>query len=183
MAGYALLGACIAGVYGIIHDQVTYTISFEYYTRVKFRQFTYADFGLPPRVFVGTIGFLATWWVGLFVGWFQARILVPTTVPARVKVHVWRGIAMVFATAVIGGVVGWLWAEWTLSAKDTIWLVDWEFHFGLEHPRAFYRVACIHNGGYLGALVGFILALVNAWRHRGEREEVGDVAATGSSAC
>jgi hypothetical protein len=33
MFRYALLGALLAGVYGIIHDQVTYSISHEYFTR------------------------------------------------------------------------------------------------------------------------------------------------------
>ena len=60
MLGYALLGSLLAGVYGIIHDQITYSISPEYFTRLKFSQFHYADFGFPPRVFVAEIGFLAT---------------------------------------------------------------------------------------------------------------------------
>ena len=70
MLGYALMGALIAGLYGVVHDQITYSMSPEYFTRVKFFQFHYADFGLPPRSFVAEIGFLATWWVGLIAGWF-----------------------------------------------------------------------------------------------------------------
>src|ERR1043166_5997270 len=59
MLGYALLGALLAGTYGVVHDQVTYSISAEYFTRLKFSQFQRADFGFPPRVFVAEIGFLA----------------------------------------------------------------------------------------------------------------------------
>lgn len=70
--GYALMGALIAGLYGTVHDQITYSISLEYFTRLKFAQFHYAEFGLPPRVFVAAIGFLATWWVGFIAGWFIA---------------------------------------------------------------------------------------------------------------
>src|ERR1035438_1926964 len=77
MLGYSVLGAVLAGLYGIVHDQVTYSISNEYFTRLKFSQFHYADFGLPPRVFVAEIGFLATWWVGFVAAWFIARITVP----------------------------------------------------------------------------------------------------------
>jgi hypothetical protein len=32
MFGYAVLGAILAGVYGILHDQITYSISQEYFT-------------------------------------------------------------------------------------------------------------------------------------------------------
>jgi hypothetical protein len=35
--GVAGVGALVAGWYGIIHDQITYTISPEYFTRVMFR--------------------------------------------------------------------------------------------------------------------------------------------------
>ena len=49
MLGYAALGGLLAGLYGVVHDQVTYSISQEYFTRFKFLQFHYADFGLPPR--------------------------------------------------------------------------------------------------------------------------------------
>ena len=77
MLGYAAAGAALAGFYGVVHDQVTYSISQEYFTRLKFLQFHYADFGLPPRVLVGEIGFLATWWVGFIAGWLIARVSVP----------------------------------------------------------------------------------------------------------
>ena len=57
MLGIAFLGAIVGGLYGILHDQITYSISPEYFTRLKFFQFHYADFGLPPRYFVAEIGF------------------------------------------------------------------------------------------------------------------------------
>ena len=58
MLRYAMLGALLAGFYGVLHDQITFSISHEYFTRLKFSQFHYANFGLPPRVFVAEIGFL-----------------------------------------------------------------------------------------------------------------------------
>jgi hypothetical protein len=60
MLGVAAIGALIAGSYGIVHDQITYTISPEYFTRLKFEQFKWANRGWPTRAFVGEIGFLAS---------------------------------------------------------------------------------------------------------------------------
>ena len=37
-------------IYGILHDQVTFSISQEYFTKLKFYQFGYANLGLPTRV-------------------------------------------------------------------------------------------------------------------------------------
>ena len=57
MLRYAVVGAILAGVYGALHDEVTYSISSEYFTRLKFSQFHYANCGLPERLFVAEIGF------------------------------------------------------------------------------------------------------------------------------
>jgi len=46
MLGYAALGSLPAGFYGIVHDQVTYSISHEYFTRLEFQQFQYANLSL-----------------------------------------------------------------------------------------------------------------------------------------
>lgn len=63
----------IGGLYGILHDQLTYTISPEYYTKFKFYQFGLMDLGneaiFPnPRIEVSAVGFMATWWMGLPIG-------------------------------------------------------------------------------------------------------------------
>lgn len=58
----------VAGIYGIIHDQITYSISNDYFTLFKFQQFGISKSPLNIRAKVAIIGFLATWWVGLFLG-------------------------------------------------------------------------------------------------------------------
>lgn len=65
MISLSIIGALIAGTYGILHDQITYSISSEYFTHLKFYQFEYADFGLHNRFFVTIIGFFSN-----LVGWF-----------------------------------------------------------------------------------------------------------------
>ncbi len=77
-----ILAPIIAGIYGIINDQITYTISPEYYTKFKFVQFNLMERSLGknigtinspeiklenPRIGVSIVGFLATWWVGFII--------------------------------------------------------------------------------------------------------------------
>src|SRR4051794_4538818 len=90
------VGAMIAGCYGILHDQLTYSISEEYFTKLKFQQFHYADFGFPRRVYVAEIGFLATWWVGLFAGWFIGRLAFPRLERDRVVGVCRKAFAIMF---------------------------------------------------------------------------------------
>ncbi len=49
-AGLSLAGALIAGLFGILHDEITFTLAPEYFTRMKFDQFRSADFGFSARV-------------------------------------------------------------------------------------------------------------------------------------
>ena len=99
----AVQGALVAGGYGILHDQLTYSISPEYYTCFKFGQFHYADFGWPVRWHVATIGFLATWWVGFFAGWLLARSAVRRFSREQVASRVRRAFAFVLLSALLGG--------------------------------------------------------------------------------
>ncbi len=159
MLRYAALGAVVAGSYGILNDQFTYTISREYFTRLKFIQFQYADFGLPPRIFVAEIGVLATWWVGLVAGWLLARVAVPSVSAAEARSRCWRGFAVIFASAFAASALAFGWG--LLKRRDADFSLWQELgaQLGVVDLPAFVRVAYIHNAGYAGALLGLLLAL------------------------
>ena len=166
MFGYALLGAFIAGLYGMFHDQITYSISPEYFTRLKFLQFHYADFGLPRRLFVSEIGFLATWWVGLIAGWFLSRVAVPAFPGKKARAALLRGLAIMLAGAFSAALVGFFLGRRLGPDSD---LSAWEGFVtthGVVDLPSFVRVAYIHNASYLGGLVGFIVALLHIRRQR-----------------
>lgn len=164
MLGYALLGALIAGLYGVIHDQLTYSISPEYFTRLKFAQFHYADFGLPPRIFVVEIGFLATWWVGFIAGWFLARVSVPAFPPAEARRHCFRTFACMLACAFAASLMGFgLGLLRGPKADYSAWQGFATTHGVLDLP-AFVRVAYIHNASYLGGLIGWIIGLLYVYQ-------------------
>lgn len=147
----------MAGGFGIIHDQVTYTISPEYFTRMKFDQFRSADFGFPPRVFVAEIGFLATWWVGLISGWFLARLAIPRCDAPTGKVL--AAMLVIMTAAVSCGIIGGLSGPFFLERR-TGWRESMDSMGVTDHP-AFLRVAGIHLGSYAGALFGWIFTM---WR-------------------
>jgi hypothetical protein len=158
MLACGAVGAVIAGLYGVVHDQFTYSISQEYFTNLKFAQFHYADFGFPRRVYVAEIGFLATWWVGFFAGWFIARLAIPRFEPQRVRKLCSTGFTILFVVAAIGTAFGYVFG---LVHKPD--LTSWE-SIGLQlhvaDLRSFIRVAYIHNGSYAGGFIGLIAALI-----------------------
>jgi hypothetical protein len=164
MLGYAVLGALLAGLYGVVHDQITYSISPEYFTRLKFLQFHYADIGLPPRCFVAEIGFLATWWVGFIAGWFLARVAVPGATPAEARSRCLRGFAVILVCAFGASLVGFgLGLSLDSSADFSGWQA-FASQRGITDLPSFVRVAYIHNASYLGGLIGLVVALVDLHR-------------------
>jgi hypothetical protein len=166
MFGHALLGAVLAGLYGILHDQITYSISPEYFTRLKFSQFHYANFGFPPSVFVAEIGFLATWWVGFVAAWFLARVTVPAFPPRLALRHTAQGFlfVVVFALAAFG--IGYFLGILRTSHSDCSEWNEIALSLGIRDMPSFVRVAYIHNAGYLGGLAGLIAGVIYVQQKR-----------------
>jgi hypothetical protein len=166
MFAISLIGALIAGGYGILHDQVTYTLSEEYFSKFKSVQFQWADFGWPRRWYVALIGFLATWWVGLIAGWFLSRLTVPHLDRGMAVRQCFAGFGTVFILALAGGLVG-AWLGWRrMHDADLGGWTGFVDAYGVKELGRFVWVGFIHNASYAGGLVGLIVALVQARRVR-----------------
>lgn len=156
----AAVGAAVAGGYGVLHDQVTYSISPEYFTKLKFEQFAHANFGFSRRVFVAEIGFLATFWVGFVCAWFLGRRLIPNQPRRQALRQVWTGFGVIFASTLICELIGFGYGLW--RGPDDPYQ-SWQSIFRqleIDDQWAFVRVAFIHNAGYLGGVIGLVLALI-----------------------
>jgi len=160
MLAAALAGALLAGIYGILHDQWTYSISAEYFTNMKFQQFHYADFGLGDRAFAGIVGFLGTWWVGLVFAWFLARRLIPGQPLGRAFRQIGMGFLLVLTAAVLSAALGYAFGLWLGPEADYSRWAEPLNRFHITGAWAFMRVAYIHWASYLGGLAGFLAALV-----------------------
>ena len=157
---YSILGAFLAGFYGIIHDQFTFTISSEYFTQIKFKQFHYADFGMGNRAFVCSIGFLATWWVGLFAGWILSRSVLSANDKTVGAKKVKLGFCIIFGTAVITAVLVGLYTQATTNFYDhASWAATFDY-YNIKNFREFMQVVYIHYASYFGGLVGLVIAVL-----------------------
>jgi hypothetical protein len=164
MIGVALLGAAIAGPYGALHDQISYAISPEYFTKMKFRQFSYANFGWSPRLFAAEVGFLATWWVGLLAGWFLARAGLAEMVAVKGRTAVVKPFAIIVIVAPTIGFFGALLGVVMTRNSDLGGWLEVQQLLEINDILGFVLVAYLHAAGYLGALVGLVLAIVSVRR-------------------
>src|ERR1700759_2197923 len=107
----------IAAIYGVGHDQVTYSISPEYYTKYKFIQFNLADSGAAqhmtqPRSAVVMVGVKATWWMGLYIGLILGFFSLLLFLDAETMFQsALQAIGLVVLIAIICGVIGYFYGR------------------------------------------------------------------------
>jgi hypothetical protein len=164
----AFIGGLVGGLYGVFHDQVTYSLSPEYFTRMKFEQFRTADFGYPERVFVAEIGFLASWWVGLLSAWFFARLAIPAWPPGLARRKIAEAFGIILLTAFSLGVLGYF-VGGTDPGTSRYWKNICE-SVGVMDVRSFVRVGYIHFGSYIGGVVGLLAGLLYLLRAKSRHQ-------------
>lgn len=145
----------IAGLYGILHDQITYSISNEYYTLFKFEQFGINNWNLTnERLKVGIIGFLATWWVGFILGIIYGIISLFQDSKKTLKTTL-NSIFLNIGVTFIFGILGYIYGFLFLNVENINWYIPEQ----TENIQCFINVGSIHNFGYIGGLVGLIFGI------------------------
>jgi hypothetical protein len=140
----------VAGLFGIIHDEISYSVSNEYFTKFKFIQFRLLDTNLPDRFRAGEVGFLASWWMGIPLGILCGL----AGFIQRSPTLMWRALiwslpviaTFTFAIALAGLAYGWRRTGTINVASYRGWFVPPD---AIE-LRRFLCAGYMHNAAYLG---------------------------------
>lgn len=164
-----VLSPILAGIYGILHDQLTYIISEEYYTKFKFEQFGMWWLGenmgtgeapeiipINPLFGVALVGFLATWWVGLLIGIVLAIVGLKHKDGKQMFRTTLQAIKICIAITFISGLAGLVYGKLLLVKNPPNWFLP----KNLIHRDAFIMVGSMHNFSYLGGMIGLIIGVV-----------------------
>lgn len=151
----------IGGLYGILHDQLTYHISPEYYTKFKFIQFGLTDSGnedpIPnPGIKVSAVGFMATWWMGIPIGLVLGLVGLIHRNHKQMFIATWKAILITLAIAFLTGLIGLTYGKFHLANKG----VSWWLPKNLTDTKNFIAVGSMHNFSYLGGLFGLIGGII-----------------------
>lgn len=160
----------IAGIYGIINDQITYSISSEYYTNNKFIQFGISEtLRETERLAVCFVGFLATWWVGIPVALLSGGIGIKKLDIQQFRKLKIKSILITLIITFLFGLIGYLYGWVKFSS-----ISDMPLNIGGKQDNSelflamikvkdwssFLIVGTIHNFSYLGGLVGLIVSII-----------------------
>ncbi len=160
MLKISFLGAVFAGFYGVLHNQVTFAISNEYFLKIKYLQFDYLIFGDNHRLNISIIGFFAACWAGLLHGWFLSRWFLPHGSILIAYQKIFRSSIIIFVTSILSAIVSGSYAFFHRAVIDYSNWAQIVNLYDIENKSALVNVAYIHNGSYLGALLGMFIALV-----------------------
>jgi hypothetical protein len=109
--------ACLlAGLFGALHNQISFTISHEYFTRFKFIQFRIPS-TVPPRVGASIVGWLAAWWMGAPLATLLLPIIHRTSQPNQLTHRTTKAFAMVVVVAASASLLGLMLAMVTGDAE------------------------------------------------------------------
>jgi len=159
--------ACVvAGLYGIVHNQLSYTVSPAYFHEFKFNQFR-VDPAYHNRLGAGIVGFMASWWMGILIG-LPIYIAALFIKGRRQFVYTYACSALlVVVTTLCCGIAALAISVFTIGPDS---LPDWMSGRDVSSPVAFARAGTMHNFSYLGGGVGLVIGLCytvwQAWKSR-----------------
>ncbi|CBL46468.1 Hypothetical protein HDN1F_28850 [gamma proteobacterium HdN1] len=158
-----------AGLYGAAHNQISYTISPEYFTNIKFAQFGWLLVGFGDRVNAGLIGFSAACWFGTICGTLIAFRMRHIEDRQRfIRFAFFRLVLVLITSALVAFGVSF----YSYSQDASALLAYWQHtstHYRIKEPLSFAVVAQMHRMSYVGGVIGMLWLLLPAKKLKAHR--------------
>jgi hypothetical protein len=155
-----LLAIVLAGLYGAIHNQISYSVSPEYFTKFKFQQFGLDGLNLPDRLRASIVGLLASWWMGIPIGLLVGGFgFIHSTHWQMLKITLWS-FAVVIAFTLLIGLCGLLYGWYETRNINLADYQGWFIPDDIVDLRHFLCAGYMHNSAYLGGTLAIFVAAV-----------------------
>ena len=168
----ALIASAIAGIYGVINDQITFSISSEYYTKYRFLQYNLVQVEgdsriIHPRVLVVLIAFLSTWWFPLISGLIIVIFnLIQNTWKMLLKTSVLAMLISILIT-VFSAIIGFILGSLIISKLPKYYFADWCFiPDKLNDYENYITAGTMDVFNSFGGFLGLIVAIFYSYKKR-----------------
>jgi len=165
-----IIACLLAGLYGVVHNQVSFTVAPEYFTKFKFYQFGVHDLQastsrpISSRGLASGIGWAASWWMGLVIGVVLIPLGLVIPGPARYFWSMVRVFGLVILTTLVVGLLALL-VAFVIVDPETVTEIE-RYGNQITDDAAFVRAGTMHNFSYLGGVIGIITGIIAIFRYR-----------------
>jgi len=164
------LSILIGSLYGIVHDQLSYTISPEYYTKFKFYQFGLIQTPhTNPRQLAIVAGIIATWWMGLLIGVILALVALSFKEWNTMFTVVLKAMMLTMVIAFLTGLSGLAYGYLFLAGQPKENFHHWFIPDNITNLKSFIMVGSMHNFSYAGGLIGLLAGMAYIIRQKRKR--------------
>ena len=148
-----ILAPMMASLYGFIHDQITFSISEEFFTKFRFK-----DYDMPyswhPRAKAGMIGILNAWQAGIPFGLILTMVGRIHQNNNKLLFYTFYAYLLTFFFSFLFSMI----AVYLPEASDMA-AIRKNLPDNILDPAAFQRVETINNYGYIGGIIGMLMGI------------------------
>lgn len=156
-----------SGLLGVAHDQISYTVSNEYFTKFKFIQFHLLDSGVPERIRAAQVGFFSSWWMGLPLGLLAGAAGFIHTSASQMRRALFLSLPVIVGFTLAFALLGLAYGAVQTVNLELANYAAWFVPQGLEQPRRFICAGYMHNAAYLGGVAAIPASwLFHVWYRR-----------------
>lgn len=156
-----LVAPAFAGIYGVVHDQISYSVAPEYFTKFKFHQFHLTDSPLPIRLRVAVVGWRASWWMGLPIGVLIGGVGLLERDAARMGKVCLQAMGVAIAVTLLVGLGGLIFGFFvTRAGINRADYSGWFVPADVLHLRNYLCAGYMHNASYLGGVASVVAAWI-----------------------
>lgn len=175
VVGSVLLGSVLAGLYGALHDQLSYSLSPDYFTHFKFIQSRVYWGYESPRWGAALVGLRATWWLGGIIALVLSLFSLLFHPLSRMVRRIAEALVLALLVTLLALVAGLLHGQLLVDADNLHQYQGWLWP-NVTEPLSFVRVGILHLYSYSGALLGLCSGLgYLSWRYHRQAAGSGQV--------
>jgi hypothetical protein len=150
----------LAGAYGAAHNQISYTVSPEYFTKFKFDRFGLSHDVRSERVKASIVGYHASKGMGIPIGVLVGAIgFIHRGYRQMLRVTLWS-LAVVVTFTLVFGLCGLLYGYWQTRSIELAEYSGWFIPNDVVNLRRFLCAGYMHNAAYLGGGLSILVAWV-----------------------
>ncbi len=162
-AVFVIVALVVAGLFGVIYDQIRYAVSSEYFTKYKFLQLGFGYAHYPDHVRAGLIGFLGSWKMGIPIGLLVGAAGFIHKSERRMMRALGWSLLVTFGFILVFGVCGLVYGYYQVmhndasEYSDASVYSDWHIPPNLVNPRRFLLAGYMHYSLYIGGAISILV--------------------------